>query len=1826
MSHRCVVRSGRFAGIAVAAWLSAVTPLPLPGQEPALTVFRLGAELLPLAAVPPNEGEEPKQIGFAYHERAVVENFAGAMDEYGQWQLEKVEEHGYGCLHPVISSRSKRFLHSFTYQSNRQMERQEFGMFYPTRAGYWHDNVKTLVTYQEQEMGMHGFVVTNPVEEDVIGEYPHLRQIVVPWQDPFVSYSPVLSADRHFDNATEENPWSDFSYWGVPIDIPPAFGWPNQSGLKWVPGDNTEKSGCPTGGHEYGKLDITETTQPDAASFATIALNLAAADPLNGDEEIYCFMDCYGTQYSWPNPLTEMNPGVTVEANADPAMPLPVAAFFERPNDIPGILSVKVSGPEGRIRLWRDPEMTQPFTLPFRREQADLTLAATTLPGADGHIRFCVTTDPGVGLNYDGLTRCEELPETLYVEGLDPSDETNDVKLELTYAGTTLPFLITDSVAISVTGFNLQMDENNDGQITPADDALEDAGAEPGKIISSSQTDADGDGVADFADFGHAENSETQLPDATAEDNGRFALLRIRLPTTANPALAAIAFTYETSDPNAMTAVPDANGETTTLPADGALRIWRQPFPAKRSPQSITDGGDYLPPNTAIPLAVLTPDANAPAAVRQYTLHVEGLRPGKHLIQAGLDLNGDGAKLYADMVQLTVVQLDFLVPGDDGSPVPGPITGWSSPIPDVTLDPVVIPATAVRASSIWVTLSGSVSDAIASTVPRGAGGEIAMVQAFVDGRLAGSAPCETRENPRPPTFWEPHPYTARFQNLRVRIPVSEGYHVLRVEAGPNAAGNTGHATAIVCFAAKEFPTSVAELSGLANSGGTGKKRPGVSAAEADATFNLYLPQPLRAGRPDFAYFFRGLRSLTGVLADPEARLTDSPNAADPASELVFTGVIGGATVTVAITALWQPDPANPGDRIFAPPTSANLGYDPARTAVFSSRRADRIKARVTYHYPAGTDLDLGELTLVETGPDTRLFQADLPWLARRFAGAALEGLPDPDASTPPALPSLATSVLLPGNRSGAGISAPVTVRVQGLAHPNAFRIKLQNRLFKLEPGPNGDCYLKGGSLGIIHPFQNRVQAETKGQLATFAEAQNQLEILPVENAQWRAALVPAPASGPNQPPAQDSARELLDALQEVGSVLLVPDYNRDRILDERDMIAACGPDPFPIWINDDVDSAEAYEGDLANGFTGDIPGNLPGWWRFLGRSPNFDDDKVNGRSDMIDFFPVGVNISSLLAKLPAAEKRHVVILLKQPENAIHVVFTNLPFDKAGSFQTDPMTDGFGTDFAKPPHLADVQRMKNGKLVFPPFFIEHLLRNGGRGVILVEGAAPTNASPALQVFWGNTCMTGANMRLMVNPVETMFRWLNLRKAGGGTEVRPSCVKEEPAGLPDAMTNDRHFIFFHGYNVSEVEGRAWFSEVFKRLYQSGSNAKFTAATWYGNQSQSPNWLKLPDIEIERQNGDDLHSPIVSIGLDGVSLDYHENALLAFKAAWATAVQCNALKGKKIVAAHSLGNMIASSAINDHGLKIEKFFLIDAAVPLEAYDDDAAGMDSPYPTAPWRHMRNPDWKEYENRTYLWASEWYRLFPETDARHNLTWRGRFADIPKNKMVNYYSSGEEVLDNWAGDKSPKKGRPYAWCIQEQVKGSLTMLGTSFTSILFSGKPGSRWEGGWGFNGDYRQLLGNDESGDFHWRTIRIPSKAEARKNPFFFPFKPYKKAESNETLNVLTPGAAGARAAENYNYRARLLADAIPALSYAAGRNSMKGINERDNVDLNTQVKGTEDGKFWPPTVDDNAFKPYWGTPYTNKDRWLHNDLRMVSFYQNHLFYKDMADRGNLR
>ena len=236
-----------------------------------------------------------------------------------------------------------------------------------------------------------------------------------------------------------------------------------------------------------------------------------------------------------------------------------------------------------------------------------------------------------------------------------------------------------------------------------------------------------------------------------------------------------------------------------------------------------------------------------------------------------------------------------------------------------------------------------------------------------------------------------------------------------------------------------------------------------------------------------------------------------------------------------------------------------------------------------------------------------------------------------------------------------------------------------------------------------------------------------------------------------------------------------------------------------------------------------------------------------------------------------------------------------------------------------------------------------------------------------------------------------------------------------------------IFLHGFKVDEQEARAWNAEMFKRLWQSGSKAMYTAVTWCGTDSQAWWWLNSTP-------------------------NYYANVEHAFATASNLAFTVSShLSGVKVIAGHSLGNMVISSAIVDHGLNANAYFMFNAAVTQEAYDSAVDDADA---------MRHPGWQGYGRR--LWASDWHGLFTNStaDARGTLTWRDRFGNIPG--AINYYSSTEDVLANSDGTLHAFLASDWSWVNQEMRKGLWPLL-----------VPGNN-EAGWEFNRSHDVTVGYD--------------------------------------------------------------------------------------------------------------------------------------------------------
>jgi len=471
------------------------------------------------------------------------------------------------------------------------------------------------------------------------------------------------------------------------------------------------------------------------------------------------------------------------------------------------------------------------------------------------------------------------------------------------------------------------------------------------------------------------------------------------------------------------------------------------------------------------------------------------------------------------------------------------------------------------------------------------------------------------------------------------------------------------------------------------------------------------------------------------------------------------------------------------------------------------------------------------------------------------------------------------------------------------------------------------------------------------------------------------------------------------------------------------------------------------------------------------------------------------------------------------------------------------------------------------------FLNKIKNDANMGVLLLEGAGQTTSPLILEIWKDGSIICQKDMPLSLSSVTNMIRTVNLRNLTNPGQL------PQPANNPDANSNGKNLVFLHGYQPANEAGlgvqdwhRAWMAEMFKRFYWSGSRAKFHGVVW-------------------RSDGGD-------------AVDYQKNVTNAFCTAPVLKDYVAGLNGDVAIAAHSLGNIVVSSAIVDHNMSVTKYMLCDAAVASEAYDSAVTNE---------ANLRNVWWADYSNRT--WAANWHQLFSGTgNSRENLTWRDRFADVVSaTETWNFRSTGDEVFNLTANpgvlsgtieigywgiipiSVNVNFGR-YSWQKQELFKGIRYSDGwTSF---------GGTAEAGWGFETAVQtQTVGDEEQ----FSVIPVYTNAaganaastnDLRTNPAF-----------KHTPGWLVGTNALSQGQINF-----MLGMGIPALTPSTGRTSLSPFSTRQ-FDVNDQGSLFQANYATWPNRGDPDFRA-----------WLHNDMKDVAYFFTYPLFDKIVTVGGLK
>ncbi|NBB78347.1 MAG: hypothetical protein GVY36_02720 [Verrucomicrobia bacterium] len=575
---------------------------------------------------------------------------------------------------------------------------------------------------------------------------------------------------------------------------------------------------------------------------------------------------------------------------------------------------------------------------------------------------------------------------------------------------------------------------------------------------------------------------------------------------------------------------------------------------------------------------------------------------------------------------------------------------------------------------------------------------------------------------------------------------------------------------------------------------------------------------------------------------------------------------------------------------------------------------------------------------------------------------------------------------------------------------------------------------------------------------------------------------------------------------------VVPDWDRDGVIDDADRDKATDSNPFRFWVNDDNDSGEWGFDDIPNqGSDGDA-GNA----------------QVDGLEDLIDFFPLFFDLEEVLSNFDDLS----TVDLKLSGSSLRFMqfsdqFGGIDPSDSRKYLSHLTYARDDNNFWNAPTV-EIGDSSNPTSLGAEFVN---LAAEGKGILLLEGTDASEATNPLKLHFfvdGNELFT-FDFPIKLSPVEDMYRHVDLR--GEVTEYDGTATTEiaSPNGTqtadpgdayPDALTNGKYFVMVHGCCTDEQAARGTHAEIFKRMHQFGSKARYVGVVWDGEENN----------------------------------DYHKEVFQAFQTGDELADALSFANGDVTVAGHSLGNMVVSHAIQNGGFRPDRYYLINAAVASEAF----------FFTQVEQGMVEKDWKNIPHR--LNAGEWHKIFEGTsDERKDFRWRNFFAAVAEETIaINFYSEGDEVLAEMPNvDEESVLDRLWtwrwnfargAWKAQELAKGKIVGA-TAFLSRRQSGWNFNTWQYAW----------------DEDWSTV---TNEDIKTTPVFDRFLENKLTDSDVSV--------ASNEAEKDNVRYDVLARAIPALSYATAVGPIGG-GFVDNWHMGVAGRAQNLNGAWPTEGHDD-------------------------------------------
>ena len=267
-------------------------------------------------------------------------------------------------------------------------------------------------------------------------------------------------------------------------------------------------------------------------------------------------------------------------------------------------------------------------------------------------------------------------------------------------------------------------------------------------------------------------------------------------------------------------------------------------------------------------------------------------------------------------------------------------------------------------------------------------------------------------------------------------------------------------------------------------------------------------------------------------------------------------------------------------------------------------------------------------------------------------------------------------------------------------------------------------------------------------------------------------------------------------------------------------------------------------------------------------------------------------LSNVLQLLPVSGGYEYHLL--QGDQAVKFVYTSLTPTNAFDYLTNLDSTGYGVNFNEAVVNADtIQMQTTPGTVLNTSWLTQVQANGGMGVILVEGSATSTRPLMLEIWRNGKLLAGAPLYLSISSVEQMFRCLNLCNFGNGT-VDPTATSRN---IIERAANQRQEFGFCSRLQCEPAGSARRG---KRNVQTFLLVRFQGEVLWRDMEWS-------GVEGRLRSGSPFN--------DHIYPNYHTNVVNTLDTALSSRNFSWQLQGDTVVVAHSLGNMVALSAISDY-----------------------------------------------------------------------------------------------------------------------------------------------------------------------------------------------------------------------------------------------------------------------------------------------------------------------